>query len=180
MKCDAAARPMTFERRLMGSTSAPYSHVVLFSMPSRQTHPPQSVSFCCSPGPSCSRASERGGRRGGSRRTVGDDKEVDSQHGKALANLVVGVLELALHDGRVDLDEHDARETGDDHPTRAVCVSHQMLLCAGMEREGEMARAEGEEQSTIRIGTGEQGRAAQGSQRLGRKKKRTFVDPIGR
>lgn len=34
MKWEAAARPMTLLRRAMGKTSAPYSHVVLFNMPS--------------------------------------------------------------------------------------------------------------------------------------------------
>lgn len=34
IKCEADARPMTLLRRATGSTSAPYSHVVLLSMPS--------------------------------------------------------------------------------------------------------------------------------------------------
>jgi putative hemolysin len=34
MKWEAAARPMTLLRRAMGKTSAPYNHVVLFSIPS--------------------------------------------------------------------------------------------------------------------------------------------------
>lgn len=45
IKCEAAPRPITLLRRAMGRISAPYSHVVLLSMPSREVSACDSVSL---------------------------------------------------------------------------------------------------------------------------------------
>lgn len=45
-------------------------------------------------------------------RTVCYHEEIDSQNGKAFSDSVVGVLELALHDGCVDLNDNDSAQAG--------------------------------------------------------------------
>ena len=47
--------------------------------------------------------------------TVTHDEEINSQNSKALANTIIRVLELALHDSSEDLDEHDSRQSADKH-----------------------------------------------------------------
>lgn len=41
------------------------------------------------------------------RLTICHDKQIDSQDGESLSDLVVCVLEFALHDGGVDFDDDD-------------------------------------------------------------------------
>lgn len=65
-------------------------------------------------------------RDGNEKLTIDDDKEIDAQYREALADLVVGVLEVALHDGGVDLDDNDAHQTGEDHPVseKHISIAH--------------------------------------------------------
>lgn len=102
MKWEAAARPMILLRKAMGRTSAPYNQVVLFNMPSAD------------------QMSAYGTNRTLGRclnwHTVDHGEEVNPQDSKAFADLVVGILELSLHDRGIDFDNDNASETSQDHP----------------------------------------------------------------
>jgi hypothetical protein len=50
------------------------------------------------------------------RRTVDHHEEVNPENSKSLANSVICVLELALHDSSINLDDDDAAKTGEYHP----------------------------------------------------------------
>lgn len=65
------------------------------------------------------------------RSTVNDNEDIDSENGKALSNSVVCVLEAALHDCCVDLNDDDAPETSEDHPA-------SMLMAVNPERNGQL------------------------------------------
>ena len=78
-----------------------YSHVVEFSIPSgnmlARTDPETLVIFT------------------GTVLTVCDHEKVNSQDSKALAHLVVGVLELALHHCSIYLNDDNAGQSGKYH-----------------------------------------------------------------
>lgn len=63
--------------------------------------------------------------------TVANNKDVDADNSKCLADSVVGVLELSLHDGAVDLGGDDAADTEQQHPASALapldCLSGWLL-----------------------------------------------------
>lgn len=42
-------------------------------------------------------------------------EQVDTQNCETFADCVVGILELPLHDGRVDLDHNDCTQTCENH-----------------------------------------------------------------
>lgn len=49
------------------------------------------------------------------RYTVDHNEQVYPEYSKALADSVICILELSLHDGGVDLDKDDSSQTGEDH-----------------------------------------------------------------
>ena len=84
----------------MGKTSAPYSQVVLLSMPSinqvSKSHAkPKAVSGL----------------------TVANHKEVDSKNSESFSDVVICVLEFSLHHSSVDFYQDNARQSGDEHPS---------------------------------------------------------------
>lgn len=56
---------------------------------------------------------------------VADDKEVNAQYSKTLADLVVRVLELPLQDGAVDLGPDDPGHAGQEHLAAAPAVRQE-------------------------------------------------------
>ena len=58
--------------------------------------------------------------------TVHDDKQVDSQNSKSLSNFVVGVLELSLHDCRIDLDDNHSSQAGENHGPASPLIGKEL------------------------------------------------------
>jgi hypothetical protein len=58
--------------------------------------------------------------------TVCDDKEIDSQNSEALADFIVGILELSLHDRRIDLDDHDSSQASENHGPASPLIGKEL------------------------------------------------------
>lgn len=65
---------------------------------------------------------------------VPNNEEVDSKDRKPLADSIVGILELPLHDRRVDLNQDDPTQTGEDHLSSPPLI-RQPLRCDGIRGE---------------------------------------------
>ena len=59
------------------------------------------------------------GRRG---HTVVDHEEVNSEHGKALSDLVIRVLKFVLHNCSVYFNQNNATQTSQDHPMEVLAI----------------------------------------------------------
>lgn len=66
--------------------------------------------------------------------TVCDNEKIDPQNSEALTDLVVGVLELPLHDRRIDLDDNDSSQASQNHGPTSPLIGKK-FGCYGVGNE---------------------------------------------